>query len=90
LAKWYRIEGSYSPSDKVRLRRLSMTKKQFDELLKVLKGIEAALLLLRVPNTVYVPSQPTYSRPTYSRPPCCPPITTPIITCNTGQNSEVK
>ncbi len=33
-----------------------MTKKQFEEFLKALKGIEAALLLLRVPNTVYIPS----------------------------------
>ncbi len=60
-----------------------MTKKQFDELLKVLKGIEAALLLLRVPNTVY-----TYPQPTYS--PYYPPNTTPTVTCGTGQNSEVK
>lgn len=61
-----------------------MTKKQFDELLKTLKGIEAALLLLRVPNTVYVP-QPVY-QPTYPQPPY---YTTPTITCN-AQNSEVK
>jgi hypothetical protein len=34
------------------------------ELLETLKGIEAALLLLRVPNTVYVP-QPTYVPPVF-------------------------
>jgi len=33
-----------------------MTKKQFEELLKALRGIETALLALRVPNTVYIPS----------------------------------
>ena len=77
-----------------------MTKKQFDELLKTLKGIEAALLLLRVPNTVYVPLQPTYPQPTYPQPvyqpyvapntnPYYPTNTTPRITCNT-QDSEVE
>ena len=69
-----------------------MTKKQIDELLKALKGIEAALLALRVPNTVYVP-QPAYTLVYPSNPnttPYFPPTTTPIITCNTGQNSEVK
>jgi hypothetical protein len=65
-----------------------MTKKQFEELLKTLKGIEAALLLLRVPNTVYVP-QPVY-QPAYPQPSYYQPNTTPIITCNTGQNSEAK
>ena len=70
-----------------------MTKKQFDELLKALKGIEAALLALRVPNTVYVPMyQPTYPQPVHqpTQPPYYLPNTTPTITCNTGQNSEVK
>ena len=36
-----------------------MNKKQFEELLKALKGIEAALLALRVPNIVYVSQGPT-------------------------------
>ena len=36
-----------------------MTKKQFDELLKVLKGVELALIELRTqPQVVYVPAQP--------------------------------
>jgi len=51
-----------------------MTKKQFEELLKALKGIEAALLALRVPNMVYVSQGPT----------SCIFPTFPIITCNGG------
>lgn len=69
-----------------------MTKKQFDELLKVLKGIEAALLLLRVPNTVYVP-QPAYTPVYPSNPnttPYLPPITTPTIICGTGHAEGFK
>jgi hypothetical protein len=40
-------------------RRLSMTKKQFDELLKALKGVELALIELRTqPQVIYVPAPP--------------------------------
>ena len=36
-----------------------MTKKQFDELLKALKGVELALIELRTqPQVIYVPAPP--------------------------------
>ena len=63
-----------------------MTKKQFEELLKALKGIEAALLALRVSNTVYVPQ--TQYVPTYTYDPApntsTPLPSSPITTCKKG------
>ena len=41
-----------------------MTKKQFDELLKVLKGVELALIELRqTPQVTYVPAPPYINPP---------------------------
>ena len=67
-----------------------MTQKQFEELIKTLKGIESALLALRVPNVVCVPNPPYVTTP----PPVYPspvyigdlpvyPSSLPIITCET-------
>ena len=60
-----------------------MTKKQFAELIKALKGIEAALLALRVPNTVYITQPNPYVPPQPDTNPITPtwPGTWPQVTC---------
>ena len=63
-----------------------MTKKQFDELLKVLKGVELALIELRkTPQVIYV-SAPPYDQPSIPYVPSWPPQY-PIVTCG-GTNTS--
>jgi hypothetical protein len=62
-----------------------MTKKQFEELLRIMERINESLAALRVPNTVYVPSPYPYV------PPVLPiPFLPYITTCGKGTADGVK